>query len=141
MFKPLFTLLLSVFLFAACDSADSDNVGPRFDVAFSENGAAIADGQISFDTEPRVGQALTGTFSFTTPDGDPMEPLTVTSGSMSATLDDSGMLRVTINDPLVSDSGLQLEGDYAASGYSGVWGTITFVGYTEQGTFTATATN
>ena len=141
MFKPLYALLLSVFLFAACDSADSDNAGPRFDITLSENGAAIADGQFSFDTEPGAGQALTGTFSFTTPDGDPLEPLTVTSGSMSATLDDSGLLRVTITDPLVSDSGLQFEGDYAASGYSGVWGTITFVGYTEQGTFTATATN
>ena len=144
MFKPLFALLLSVFLFAACDSADSadsDDAGPRFDVAFSEKGATIADGQISFDTEPRVGQALTGTFSFATPDGEPLAPLTVTSGSMSATLDDSGMLRVTITDPLVSDSGLQLEGDYVASGYSGVWGTITFPGYMEQGTFTATAAN
>jgi hypothetical protein len=141
MFKPLFVLLLSIFLFAACDSADSDNVAPRFDVAFFEKGATMADGQISFDTEPRVGQALTGTYSFTTPDGDPLEPLTVTSGSMSATLDDSGMLRVTITDPVVSDSGLQLEGDYAASGYSGVWGTITFPGYSEKGTFTATAMN
>lgn len=141
MFKPLFALLLSVFLFAACDTADSNSVAPRFDVALSENGTAVAGGRISFDTEPRVGQVLIGDFSFTTPDGDPLEPLTVTSGSMSATLDDSGMLQVTINDPFVSDSGLQLEGDYAASGYSGIWGTITFVGYTEQGTFTATATN
>ena len=141
MFKTLYVLLLSVFLFAACDSADSNNVGPHFDVAFSENGAAVADGQISFDAEPRVGQAITGDFSFTTLDGDPLAPLTATSGSMSATLDGSGMLRVTITDPLVSDSGLQLEGNYSASGYSGVWGTITFPGYSEKGTFTATAMN
>ena len=141
MFKPLFALLLSVFLFAACDTADSNSVGPRFDVAFSENGTVVAGGRISFDTEPRVGQALTGAFSFTTPDGDPLAPLTATSGSMSATLDDSGMLRITISDPVVSDSGLQLEGNYSASGYSGVWGTITFPGYMEQGTFEASSVN
>ena len=139
MFKPLYALFLSVFLFAACDSADGNNVGSHFDVVFFENGTAVADGQISFDTEPRVGQPLPGDFSFETPDGDPFFPLTVTSGSMSATLDDSGILRVTITDPLVSDSGLQFEGDYAASGYSGVWGTITFPGYTEQGTFEASS--
>ena len=58
----------------------TDIVGPRFVVAFSENGTAVAGGRISFDTEPRVGQALIGDFSFTTPAGDPLEPLTVTSG-------------------------------------------------------------
>ena len=138
MSKTIYALLLSIFLVAACDSGDSNNVGPRFDIAFSDNGSAVADGRISFDSAPRLGESLTGDFSFATPDGNPVEPLTITSGSMNATLDDSGMLLVTIIDPNVSDSGLQFEGAYATSGYSGMWGTITFVGYMEQGTFAAT---
>ncbi|MDX1438855.1 MAG: hypothetical protein R3284_03030 [Rubricoccaceae bacterium] len=138
MFKPLSVVLVSIFLFAACDSADSDNsLQPRFFISVMDESTTIASGDFMFGEEPQPGVSATGTFSLSTTSGEPIEPMMSTSGEFDFVVTDEGRLAVTIEEPGVSDTGLRFEGEYDISGFSGEWGTITFAGYTEQGTFQA----
>ncbi len=138
MFKPLFALLLSLFLFAACDSGDSiSSAAVQYQITVARNDTTAATGQFSF-VVPATGSNSTGSFMLSTPSGDPLAPITSTSGSMMVSLSNDGTIDISISDPNVSDSGLGFHADYSASGFSGTWNTITIVGPVEQGTFTAT---
>lgn len=139
MFKPFFALLLSIFVIAACDSGDTlSTAASQFEITVVENDSTVATGEISF-VPPVVGSNTTGTYSLTTPSGGPLLPMTSTSGSLTASMTTGGKIQINITEPNMSDTGLRFDFDFSASGFSGTWGDITFVGYTERGTFTADA--
>ncbi len=137
MFKPFFALLLSIFVIAACDSADTlSSTARQFQITVVEDGATVAAGEFSF-VPPGAGSSTTGSYSLITPTNDPLSPMTSTSGALTTSMSTDGKIQVDIVEPNMSDTGLQFNADYSASGFSGTWGDITFAGYTERGTFTA----
>lgn len=139
MSKPIFALLLSTFLFAACDSGNTlSSAALQFQIDVLENSTTVATGQFTF-RQPTVASPTTGSFTLSTPSDDPLDPISITSGSLTASLTNEGKIEIAIVEPGVSDTGLRFEADYSGSSFSnGEWGTITFAGYTPQGTFTAT---
>lgn len=138
MLKPLFAIFLSLFLFAACDSGDTTRAMVRYNVELMNGTASSASGQFTFE-EALQGSQSSGTFSLEAVGGGPVDPLASTSGDLNAFFESDGTIQVSVSDPLMSDAGLRFDADYAASGFSGTWGTITIIGYQEQGTFSATA--
>ena len=137
------SLLLLALLFAPLAACDGDgaqeNTALRYTLSLQQGDVVAATGELRFDAVPRSGAQNTGTFTLQQPGGDPLPPLTTTSGTFAASFETDGDLLVRINTAGTSDSGLQLRGDYSAATYAGTWFEITIAGPQLQGAFTATA--
>lgn len=137
MIKTLLAVVLSSFLFSACDSGDSENRETlQYQVVLSRGSETIAMGQFFFQ-EPRAGSASSGSYHLETPSGSPVSPLQSTTGDLTATLSGDGTIEISIDEPTAPQTGLGFEADYDHVGFDGTWFDIPLGGPSVQGTFTA----
>lgn len=135
MFRSILALSLSIFLFAACDSADVE-ASLRYNVQVMDQSSTVATGEFDLDREPSSTETYSGSYTLAGSSGDPLPPLTSTTGTFDYSLTSGTVIRISISE--MADSGIIFEADYNEDGFNGTWSTLTIAGPVEQGTFTAT---
>jgi hypothetical protein len=138
MHKLLLLIALLAIPLAGCDSSISANLNYDVELRSLDNATTVGTGELRFDSEPRSGSSVTGDFTLVADGGGPIEPLSITSGSFTASFEGDSLV-VTILSPSTSDVGLRLNGEFDADTYAGTWSEITIAGPELRGVFTASA--